>query len=400
MSSNRRSFLKTGGAIAATSAFGIRTAQAAEPVNWSIHCDLTGPAAEGGKAQGIGFRAYADWINSHGGIRGRPVNLTINDSTFKVDVAVANVKKALAQGRVDFLFGESTGMIQAITPENNSTNKILMTSGSFASELADPVAYPYHFVPGATYGAQLRLLVDYIKTSSVGNKSKLVFIHSSTAMGRDGISDAVDYAKKLGIDVALVQQTKFIETDVSSFALAIRQARPTHVIHHGYSLSVWPEIIRLVRDYGMSQVVFLGTVWQSEHAKIGDLKDVADGLIGTRVWNDDTNKPAGETMKVIGEILRAKTPEFGGIVRLGFLDAWISGMMATKAFEIVIDAGQPVNGDTLAAAMRTIKNWDTGGIVGAPVTITNQQIGIGQVIKYSKATNFVPQPMTDWVKVV
>jgi branched-chain amino acid transport system substrate-binding protein len=394
---NRRSLLLATGAAAVTS-FNIGRAYAADDLNWSIHCDLTGPAAEGGKFQGDGFAAYADWINAKGGIRGRKVVATINDSTFKVDVAVANVKKALAQGRVDYIFGDSTGMIQAITPENNATNKILMTSGSFASELADPVAYPYHFVPGATYGAQLKMLVDYVKTSSGAAPAKLIFIHSSTSMGRDGIDDAVAYAKKLGITVALVQQTKFVETDVSAFALAIRQNQPTHVIHHGYSLAVWPEIIRLVRDYGMDKVVFLGTIWQSEHAKVRDMKDVADGLIGIRVWNDDTTKPAGDMIKLMGEITKKKDPKFNGILRLGFIDAWISAMMVTKATEMVIDAGQPVNGTTLAAAMRSIKNWDTGGIVGAPVSITNQQIGLGQVVKYSKAGNFDAQPVTPWVK--
>ncbi|MCX7380345.1 MAG: ABC transporter substrate-binding protein [Alphaproteobacteria bacterium] len=394
---NRRSVLLTTGA-AAISTFGIGRARAADDLNWSIHCDLTGPAAEGGKYQGDGFAAYAEWINGKGGIRGRKVVATINDSTFKVDVAVANVKKALAQGRVDYIFGESTGMIQAISPENNATNKILMTSGSFASELADQKTYPYHFVPGATYGAQIRMLVDYVKTSSGATPAKLVFIHSSTAMGRDGIDDSVGYAKSLGINVALVQQTKFVETDVSAFALAIRQQQPTHVIHHGYSLAVWPEIIRLVRDYGMDKVVFLGTIWQSEHAKVRDMKDVADGLIGIRVWNDDTTKPAGEMIKLMGELTRKKDPKFNGILRLGFIDAWISAMMVTKATEMVIDAGQAVNGDTLSAAMRSIKNWDTGGIVGAPVSITNQQIGLGQVVKYSKAANFEPQPVTPWVK--
>ena len=69
-----------------------------------------------------------------------------------------------------------------------------------------------------------------------------------------------------------------------------------------------------------------------------------------------------------------------------------------KAFELVIDAGKPVNGDTLSAALRSVRNWDTGGIVGAPVDITNQQIGLGQVVKYSKANNYDPQPLTPWVK--
>ncbi|WP_293868214.1 ABC transporter substrate-binding protein [uncultured Alsobacter sp.] len=396
---SRRKFLKATGAAAAVSTFGIRTASAADDLNWSIHCDLTGPAAEGGKYQGDGFQAYADWINAKGGIRGRKVNLTINDSTFKVDVAVANVKKALAQGRIDYLFGESTGMIQAITPENNATNKIFMTSGSFATELADEKNYPYHFVPGATYGAQLKMLVQYIKQSAKGKPAKLVVVHSSTAMGRDGIDDAVKAAKEAGIEVALVQQTKFVETDVSAFALAIRQAKPTHVIHHGYSFAVWPEIVRLVRDYGMDDVTFLGTIWQSERAKVAEMKDVSKGLIGIKVWNDDTNKPAGPTMQTIGEILKKKDPKWNGYVRLGFLDAWISGMMATKAFEMVIDSGKPVNGDNLAAAMRSVKNWDTGGLIDVPVSMMGQQIGLGRVIKFNPAQGDIIENVTDWLQV-
>ena len=30
--------------------------------------------------------------------------------------------------------------------------------------------------------------------------------------------------------------------------------------------------------------------------------------------------------------------------------------------------------------------------------ITNQQIGLGQVVQYTKANNFEPQPATPWVK--
>jgi branched-chain amino acid transport system substrate-binding protein len=396
---SRRKFLETAGAAAAVSTFNIRTAQAADALNWSIHCDLTGPAAEGGKFQGDGFTAYADWINAQGGIRGRKINLTVNDSTFKVDVAVANVKKELARGRVDYLFGESTGMIQAISPENNSTYKIFMTSGSFASELADEKNFPYHFVTGATYGAQLRMLVDYIKQSSGSNPATLAVVHSSTGMGRDGIEGALERAKELGIKVVLVQQTKFVETDVSAYALAIRNARPTHVIHHGYSFAVWPEIVRLVRDYGMNDTVFLGTIWQNERAKMIELKDVAEGLVGVKLWNDDTLKPAGEMMKTIGTAIKAKQPNFNGYARLGFLNAWMSGMMATKAFESVIDAGKEVNGDNLAQAMRAIKDWDTGGLIDVPVSITGQQVGMGRIIRWSQKNNWDPQHLTEWLKV-
>jgi branched-chain amino acid transport system substrate-binding protein len=398
---NRRKFLKATGAtagVAAAGGFGAVFAQGADTLNWSIHCDLTGPAAEGGRFQGEGFVEYAKWINDQGGIRGRKINLIVEDTTFKVDVAVANMKKHLAAGRIDYLFGESTAMIQAISPENNSTHKLFMTSGSFASELADEVNFPYHFIPGATYGAQLNMLVDHVKASSGGTQARLVFVHSSTGMGRDGIEAAVQRAKDSGIEVVLVQQTKFVETDVSAFALAIRQAQPTHVIHHGYSFAVWPEVVRLVRDYGMDDVVFLGTIWQSERAKVVEMPDVADGLIGIKVWNDDTNKPAGPMLETIGKILRAKDPNWSGYVRLGFLDAWISGMMATKAFEIVIDAGQEVNGDNLSNAMRSVRDWDTGGLIDVPVSIINQQIGLGRIIRF-KAGEWEIEHLSDWMRV-
>lgn len=398
---SRRKFLKIAGAtagVATINSFNILKAQADDTLNWSIHCDLTGPAAEGGKFQGDGFTEYAKWINDQGGIRGRKINLSVEDTTFKVDVAVANLKKALAAGRVDYMFGESTSMIQAISPENNSTNKIFMTSGSFASELADEKNFPYHFVPGATYGAQLRMLVEHVKESAGSNPAKLVIVHSSTGMGRDGIENAVARAKEIGIDVVLVQQTKFVETDVSAFALAIRQAQPTHVIHHGYSFAVWPEIVRLVRDYGMDDVVFLGTIWQSEREKVFAMPEVADGLIGIKVWNDDTNKPAGPMMETIGKILRAKNPNWNGYVRLGFLDAWISSMMATRAFEIVIDAGEEINGDNLAKAMRSVKDWDTGGLIDVPVSIINQQIGLGRIVRF-KANEWEMEELSDWMRV-
>jgi branched-chain amino acid transport system substrate-binding protein len=74
-------------------------------------------------------------------------------------------------------------------------------------------------------------------------------------------------------------------------------------------------------------------------------------------------------------------------------------MMATRAFEIVIDAGQEINGDNLAAALRTVKDWDTGGLIDVPVSIENQQIGLGRIIRYSAANNWDMEHLTDWMKV-
>ena len=145
--------------------------------------------------------------------------------------------------------------------------------------------------------------------------------------------------------------------------------------------------------------MFLNTIWESERAKLMEMKDVTEGLVATKVWNDDTIKPAGPTMESLGTICKEVYPNFSGYVRDGFLDAWMSAMMATKAFEIVIDAGKEVNGDNLAEALRSVKDWDTGGIVDSPVTITNQQIGLARLVTYSEANNWDLKDLSGWMKV-
>ena len=43
---------------------------------------------------------------------GELYNLALSDNTYKLDVAVANIKKALASGRVDYMYVFATGTVQ------------------------------------------------------------------------------------------------------------------------------------------------------------------------------------------------------------------------------------------------------------------------------------------------
>ena len=389
-------------ALAATTMLsGAALAQDGEPIVWSVHVDLSGPASYGGIPQGDGFESYVEWKNAQGGINGRPIDLTVTDTTFSVDVAAGNFKRAMAQGNVSFVFGDSTGMIQAISPENNEQHRVLTGAGSFASELADPERYPYYFVAGATYGDQLRLLVQHIAQTENVEDVRLAIMHSNASLGRDGIDDAREEAEAQGIEVVDVISSNFVEADVSTFALALRGARPTHVIFHGYSFAVWPETIRLMQDFGMDDVTFLTTMWQNEYEKLEELIDVADGLVMTKVFETDTNLGEGEMIDVIDQIHRDRDPDFDGNVRLGFMDGWFNGMMAAKATEDVLNAGQELTGDNLVAALEALEDWDTGGLIGMPVDFSGHEVGVGQIIRWNVAEDgtLSSEAISDWMEV-
>lgn len=399
---NRRDFIKrtsiaTGFTLSGLGSMAI--AQENGTLKWSVHVDLTGPASYGGIPQGDGFEQYVQWKNANGGIRGRMIDLTVTDTTFSVDVAAGNFRRAMAEGDVDYVFGDSTGMMQAISPENNATHRVLTGAGSFASELADPERYPYYFVAGATYGDQLKLLVNYIAQTTDPANARLAIMHSTISLGRDGIAEATAEAERLGIELVLLQQSGFVEADVSTFALAIREARPTHVLFHGYSFAVWPETIRLVRDFGMDDVVFMSSMWQHEYDKIVELGDVAEGLVGIKVFENDTNSGSGAMIDVIRDIHLQRNPDFNGYVRLGFVDSWFNAMMVTKAVEDVLDAGQEINGDTLSAALAAVRDWDTGGVIGIPVSFEGHKTGAGQIIRWDNdGGTWSPTPVSEWFK--
>ncbi|MCO5105368.1 MAG: amino acid ABC transporter substrate-binding protein, partial [Burkholderiaceae bacterium] len=54
-------------------------------------------------------------------------------------------------------------------------------------------------------------------------------------------------------------------------------------------------------------------------------------------------------------------------------------------------------GDNLKAALNSIKDFDTGGLIGVPITITGNSIPVGRVYKADmKAQKMVPA--SDWIK--
>ena len=123
------------------------SAQTKEPLTWSVHLSLTGPLAYSGELQAKGFEEFAEWVNQNGGIRGRKLSVIIDDTQYKVAVGVANLKRAQSKTAISFASGDGTPWVRTVSPENNQTHKILMSSGSFASDLVDAVKYPLHFVP-------------------------------------------------------------------------------------------------------------------------------------------------------------------------------------------------------------------------------------------------------------
>lgn len=348
---------------------------------------MSGVFAFAGIGIHAGIQDYVKIINEAGGIEGHKLRYVPEDSGYKVDVSVAAFKKITSQNDVNFYYGDSTGFSKTINQELNRSNSILMSGASFATELNDPEKFPYQFIPGPDYTEMFGIMLRHIANEKPG--AKVAFIYSDTEFGRDPIQASKKTAEGLGLTVSAELMTPPASVDVSTEIAKLRRARPDFAIFHGYILGPIPEFIGQARKMGL-ETQFMGTFWTMDNSTVMQMKDVADGFMGVmpyRYYYDDSS-PAPMLEKI-----REMRPDYQNIP---YIQGFLSAMLYAEAAKRTLAAGKPMTADNLKAALNSLENFDTGGLIGVPVTIRGNSIPVGRIYRADVSKEQMV-PVSDWI---
>lgn len=325
-------------------------------------------------------------VNDAGGIEGHMLRYVPEDSGYKVDLSVAAYKKITSQNDVNFYYGDSTAFSKTINPELKR-DSILMSGASFATELNDPERFPLQFIAGPDYTEMFGILLRHIANEKPG--AKVAFIYSDTEFGRDPIDESKKVAEDLGLNMAIEIMTPPGSVDVSTEIAKLRRAAPDYTIFHGYILGPVPEFIGQARKMGM-KTQFMGTFWTMDNTTVMQMKDVADGFMGVmpyRYYYDDS-APAPMLDKI-----REMRPEYQNVP---YIQGFLSTMLYAESARRTLAEGKPMTAENLKAALNSIKDFDTGGIIGVPITIRGNSIPVGRIYRAdAEAGRMVPA--SDWI---
>lgn len=348
---------------------------------------MSGVFAFAGIGIHAGIQDYVKLVNDAGGIEGHMLRYVPEDSGYKVDVSVAAFKKITSQNDVNFYYGDSTGFSKTINPELNRANSILMSGASFATELNDPETFPFQFIPGPDYTEMFGIMLRYIAEEKPG--AKVAFIYSDTEFGRDPIDESRKAAEELGLSVPLEIMTPPGSVDVSTEIAKLRRARPDYAIFHGYILGPIPEFIGQARTMGMD-TQFMGTFWTMDNSTVMQMKDVADGFMGVmpyRYYYDDS-APAPMLEKI-----REMRPEYQNIP---YIQGFLSAMLYAETARRTLAEGKPLTAENLKASLNSIEDFDTGGLIGVPITIRGNSIPVGRIYRADVSAEKMV-PASDWI---
>ena len=136
--------------------------------------------------------------------------------------------------------------------------------------------------------------------------------------------------------------------------------------------------------------MFMGTFWAMEPLVIQQLEPLADRYMGVFPYRYYWEQEESATLRLIAQVTQADyVPTFA-------LQAWFSGMILTEAIKRTLDAGKELTGDNLKEALDGIQDWDTGGLIGVPVSFRNNSIPVGRIYQGNSATGRM-DPVSDWI---
>jgi branched-chain amino acid transport system substrate-binding protein len=350
---------------------------------------ITGRFAFAGVNINAGLEDALMMANDAGGINGKKIKYIMEDGQYQLDVATAAFKRIMSRDNPLIMYGESTGLGKAMSPEIKDRYKILYSSTSFSSELADPKTNPYMFVPGPTYSDMFGILLKYIAKEKPG--AKVAFFYSDTEFGKDPIASGRAMCKQLKLDLVAEAVAQVGAVDVTSQVLDLKRKNPDFVIFQGFVVNPVGTVIKQCRDFGM-KCKFMGTFWGATKMIIDNLGPLAEGYMAVNPymywWNDDV-----PMIKKIKAYTAKKHPNVKSRDN-SYMQGFMTGLLFVECLKKADKAGQ-LNGEGLVKALQSIKNFDSGGL-SAPFTIKHNKFPVARVWKVNVQKK-IYEPASDWI---
>ena len=377
--------------LVAAASFGMAlapAAQAQEDIVIGGSIPMSGVFAFAGIGVHAGIQDYLKIVNDAGGIKGRKFKYVFEDTAYKPDVSVAAFKKITGGNKVNLYYGDSTAFQRTINPELERMGSIMMAGASLATEINDSKKYPSQFIAGPDYSEQIGILLRHIAKEKPA--AKVAIVYSDSEFGRDPVDEFRAAAKKLGLTVAVEIQTAPGSVDVSTEVIKLRRSDPDYTIFHGYVLAPIPEFVTQMKKSG-AKSHFMGTFWTMDSSTVMKLGESGEGFMGVMPYRYYYDTSAKSPML---DKIRQMRPEYQSTA---YMQGFLTTMLFVESAKRTLEAGKPLDAKNLKAALNSIKNFDTGGVIGVPITVRGNSIPIGRIYKADmKAQKMVP--VSDWIQ--
>ena len=354
----RKGMLRISALVVASAFLFAGVAFSADVIKVGHLADLTGPTGEVGKPYAQGVQDYKDWVNAHGGINGKKIEMPMFDYAYNKDKAVNQYKKYKEEGVVA-IQGWGSGDTEALSA-TTGIDKIPYISASYSAHLTDPKKTPYNFFCAADYTTGLRAGLKYLKDNWKEKRApKLIFIYPNVPYGIAPIKGGKEYAKELGFEVLSDEIVDLKAIEANSQMLSVKNKGADFGWIGGTTNSA-AVIIKDAKKLGLKTRFFVN-IWGADETTPRLAAGAEEGVLvmaGSCLYG--ANVPGMK--QLIG--IAGSLPQVTHYIR-----GYTSMMVLTEALKRADKKGK-ITGVSVREALESLKDFDTGGLTPSKITFT------------------------------
>jgi len=188
---------------------------------------LTGTMAGRAGELREGEKLYFDYINAHGGVNGRKINIIVLNDNYDPKLGIANVEQLINTEKVFALFDVAgTAVNSAILPQITQADIPLFFPSTGASVVRNPTNRQI-FTLRASYAQETSKLVNYLATV---HQNKIVVVYQNSAFGKDCLASLDKEMTRLGLKTTLAVPVENDGSNADQAAAKVAQADPQALI--------------------------------------------------------------------------------------------------------------------------------------------------------------------------
>jgi branched-chain amino acid transport system substrate-binding protein len=339
---------------------------AADSLDITIPLPLTGKQAKFGEIMKHSYEMAAEEINAKGGVKGKRIALSFEDSSGKPETARAIVEKLIDVKKQPLIVGEYTSACAkavAAVAEERKTPYLIVAS---ADDDITKQNYKYVFRQNQVNDHYADAFVSFLK--EVVKPKTIAILYESSAFGTSGATAMERDARKLGAEVVLKEKFETGAIDFKPLLSKVKAAKPDVV----YTVSYANEaqlIMKQIKELRLDAKLFAGGAAGFAIPEfIAGAKDAAEYVVSATLWTPQLKYPG---TKEFSEKYKAKHGDYPSY----------HGASAYAAIYVMADA------------LGRAKNWTQDGIRDA-LKATDLKTAFGPV-KFEDKEGYQNQNFTE-----
>lgn len=262
---------------------------AADTFELVIPLPLTGKQAKFGEIMKRSYEIAAEEINAKGGVKGKKIALSFEDSAGKPETARAIVEKLIDVKKQPIIVGEYTSACAkavAAVAEERKTPYLVVAS---ADDAITQQHYKYVFRQNQVNAHYADAFVAFLK--EVVKPKTIAVLYESSAFGTSGADAMEKDAKAIGAKIVLKEKFETGAIDFKPLLSKVKAAQPEVI----YSVSYANEaqlLMKQIKELRLDAKLFAGGAAGFAIPEFIDgAKDAADYVVSATLWTPQLKYP-------------------------------------------------------------------------------------------------------------